>query len=93
MRLAFSIAIQVDPDILLVDEILGVGDAEFRAKCTQRIAEFRQTGKTIVLVTHDMGAIRKMCNRAILLDHGTVFDDGPSAHVLSRYEELIHQPV
>jgi ABC-type polysaccharide/polyol phosphate transport system ATPase subunit len=93
MRLAFSIAIQVDPDILLVDEILSVGDAEFRAKCTQRISEFREAGKTIVMVTHDMSAIRKMCNRAVLLDRGTVLDDGLSSHVLSRYEELIHQPV
>lgn len=92
MRLAFSIATEVDPEILLVDEILAVGDAEFNVKCDQRIDEFRRLGKTIVLVTHNTGAIRRLCSRVILLDHGELLADGIPEHVLSHYEGLVHQP-
>jgi ABC-type polysaccharide/polyol phosphate transport system ATPase subunit len=93
MRLAFAIATEVDPDILLVDEILAVGDAEFKAKCDARLASFRAAGKTIVLVTHNLQAIRQMCNRAVLLDHGHLIADGRPELVLERYEDLIHTTV
>src|SRR5207302_4019463 len=76
MRLAFAIAVEVDPDILLVDEILSVGDAEFQAKCDSRIEHFRRMGKTIVIVSHDLPAISRLCSRVVLLDHGQILADG-----------------
>ena len=93
MRLAFSIATEVDPDILLIDEVLAVGDAEFRAKCDARLDKFREQGKTIVLVTHDCEAVRRLCTRVLLLDHGRLLADGPPNSVLSKYEELVHEVV
>ena len=93
MRLAFSVATEVDPEILLIDEILAVGDAEFAEKCDQRIRDFRRRNKTILLVSHSMSAMRALCDRAILLDQGKILMDGPTAQVIERYEELVHQPV
>jgi len=90
MRLAFAVAIEVDPDILLVDEILSVGDAEFQEKCDRKISDFCQRGKTIVFVSHDMHAIRRVCTRLVLLDHGQILANGPVEEVIARYEELIH---
>lgn len=92
MRLAFSVATAVDPDILLVDEILAVGDAGFREKCNQRIDTFRREGKSIVLVSHDQETIRKFCARVLLLDRGELVADGSPETVLARYEELIGHP-
>jgi ABC-type polysaccharide/polyol phosphate transport system ATPase subunit len=85
MRLAFAVAIHVDPDILLVDEVLGVGDYSFFEKCFQRIEAFRRGGKTIVCVSHSLDAIESLCSRVIWLDHGRVFADGPASLVLDRY--------
>ena len=93
MRLAFAIAVEVNPDILLVDEILSVGDAEFQEKCDQRMEEFRREGKTIVFVSHDLHAVRRLCTRVILLDHGLVLADGPTESTLARYDEMVHQTV
>jgi ABC-type polysaccharide/polyol phosphate transport system ATPase subunit len=92
MRLAFAIATEVDPDILLVDEILGVGDAEFQVKCAARIEDFRRKNKTIVLVSHDLAAVRRLCSRVILLDHGRVHANGDTMDVLAQYEDLTHLP-
>jgi homopolymeric O-antigen transport system ATP-binding protein len=92
MRLAFSVATAVDPDILLVDEILAVGDAGFREKCNQRIDTFRRAGKSIVLVSHDQETIRKFCERVLLLDRGELVADGSPETVLARYGELIGHP-
>jgi ABC-2 type transport system ATP-binding protein len=92
MRLAFAIAVEVDPDILLVDEILSVGDAEFQEKCDQRMEEFHRQRKTLVIVSHAMEVIQRLCTRVLLLDHGRILMDGPVDRVLSRYEELTHQP-
>jgi ABC-type polysaccharide/polyol phosphate transport system ATPase subunit len=89
MRLAFAIAVEVDPDVLLVDEILSVGDAEFQEKCDQRMEEFRQAGKTIVLVSHDLQAVSRLCTRVILLDHGGIVTDGEPAIVLERYRDSV----
>ena len=92
MRLAFAIATEVDPEILLVDEILAVGDAEFQAKCDLRIEDFRRKRKTIIIVSHDLPVIARLCSRVLLLDHGQILADGSPQHVLERYGELVHQP-
>jgi ABC-type polysaccharide/polyol phosphate transport system ATPase subunit len=89
MRLAFSVAIEVDPDILIIDEILGVGDAGFQAKCFERIEDFRRRGKTILLVSHSMDNVRKLCDRAMLVHAGRVLEDGLPERVIARYEELL----
>ncbi len=70
MRLAFAIAVAVDPEILLIDEILAVGDASFQKKCQNRINTFKADGKTIVIVTHDLSALERYCDRVLWLDHG-----------------------
>ena len=85
MRLGFAVAINVDPDILLTDEVLAVGDEAFQRKCLDYIAELRRRGVTIIFVSHALDAVRSLCNRAIWLDHGQVVADGPSAEVVDRY--------
>jgi ABC-type polysaccharide/polyol phosphate transport system ATPase subunit len=92
MRLGFAIAVQVDPDILLMDEILAVGDMAFQEKCLERIDLFRQRGKTTLLVTHDMNAVRQHCRRVLLIDSGQLVADGPPDEVIERYTELQHRP-
>jgi ABC-type polysaccharide/polyol phosphate transport system ATPase subunit len=91
--LGFAIATEVDPDILLIDEILAVGDAAFQQKCLARIDEFRQRSKTILFVSHDMGSIRRLCQRALLLHDGVLLADGQPEQVVARYEELLQRPV
>src|SRR5581483_3520255 len=91
MRLAFSVATEVDPDILLIDEILAVGDTKFQQKCMERIRQFRAAGKTMVFVSHDMNSIRELCDRVLLVHQGELLDDGPPTNVISRYEELVGQ--
>jgi ABC-type polysaccharide/polyol phosphate transport system ATPase subunit len=86
-RLGFSIATAVDPDVLLIDEVLGTGDAVFRAKSKQRIIELTRAAKGIVLVTHDMSWVTEFCNRAMLLDHGHVVMEGAPADVVALHEE------
>ena len=93
MRLGFAIATEVDPDILLMDEILAVGDAAFQEKCTARIDDFRQRTKTIVFVSHDMSAVRRICQRTLLIHEGQLIADGPPKEVAAHYEELLHHPV
>lgn len=85
MRLAFAIAVNVDPDVLVVDEVLAVGDARFQRKCYERIRRFREAGKTILLVTHDAAAVRELCDRAIWLERGRLMAVGPAGEVLERY--------
>jgi len=85
MRLGFSMATACDPDILLVDEVLAVGDASFQKKCYDRIYGFKGTGRTIVFVSHDAEAVLRLCERAVWLDRGRVLKDGPAAEVLSAY--------
>ena len=70
VRLGFSVAINVDPDILLIDEVLAVGDAEFQRRCVEKIDELRSTGKTIVIVSHALGSMRNLCDKVALLEHG-----------------------
>ena len=76
MRLAFSVAINVDADILLIDEILAVGDARFQAKCFNKMLELKKSGITIVIVSHDLGSIERLCNRAIWIENGKIKDEG-----------------
>ncbi len=88
VRLAFSVAIQVDADILLIDEVLAVGDASFQQKCFDVFNQMRDAGRTIVFVTHDMGAVNRFCHRALLLERGDIVELGPPQHVADRYLEL-----
>jgi ABC-type polysaccharide/polyol phosphate transport system ATPase subunit len=85
MRLGFSVAIHVQPDILLVDEVLAVGDQAFQQQCLDRINEMKRDGVTILLVTHSLGNVREMCDRALWLDGGQIQDDGPVEQVLEKY--------
>ena len=89
MRLAFSVATAVDPDILIIDEILSVGDAGFQAKCFDRIEGFRAAGKTILFVSHSMDNVRKFCDRVMLIHGGRLVEDGPPDRVIARYGELL----
>ena len=88
MRLAFSVAAHVDPDILLLDEVLAVGDEAFQKKCMRRIFDFRDAGGTLVFVSHDPHTVEMVCQRSILLNGGNVLHDGPSADVMLSYHEL-----
>lgn len=88
VRLAFSVAIQVDADILLIDEVLAVGDASFQQKCFDEFARIRKSKTTVLLVTHDMGAVERFCDRAMLLEHGRMADIGDTGRVGTRYMEL-----
>lgn len=85
MRLAFSVAINVDADILLIDEILSVGDEHFQRKCFEKMKELKAEGKTMVFVTHDMGAVKELCDRAVWLCNGVVRMDGDTATVVDEY--------
>src|SRR6266850_1539579 len=88
VRLGFAIAAHLDPDILLLDEVLAVGDAAFQAKCLDRISELRKSGRTIVFISHDLAAVYRLCDRALLLDHGCVVADGPPRQVIDEYQQL-----
>jgi homopolymeric O-antigen transport system ATP-binding protein len=86
MRLAFSIAIQCEPDILLIDEVLAVGDAKFQAKSQEALRSFRRAGKSLVFVSHSPTSVRAMCDRALWMDHGSVMMDGEVEAVLDAYD-------
>jgi lipopolysaccharide transport system ATP-binding protein len=85
LRLAYSIAIQVDFDILLLDEVLAVGDDEFQHKCFETFGRFREEGKTIVFVSHDLGSVARFCDRTLLLTNGVVRGLGPTSETLDLY--------
>ncbi|EHK2347699.1 ATP-binding cassette domain-containing protein [Clostridium perfringens] len=91
-RLAFAVAINVDPNILIVDEILSVGDVGFQVKCMEKFNEFKKKGKTILYVSHGLGTVKKFCDRAIWLQKGEVVDDGNSVIVVERYYNLNFNP-
>ena len=88
MRLAFSVAINVDAEILLIDEILAVGDQHFQEKCFNKLQELKKSGKTIVIVTHDMGAVKNLCDRAVWIYEGKVKMDGNSSKVVDEYLKI-----
>jgi ABC-2 type transport system ATP-binding protein len=85
VRLGFSVAINVDPDILLVDEVLAVGDEAFQAKCAEKFSEFRRRGKTVVIVSHAMGTLQDMCDRLAWLRSGVLQTVGEPAEVIAAY--------
>ena len=85
VRLAFSVAVNTDPDILLIDEVLVVGDQAFQAKCSDKIHDFRRRGKTLVFVSHALETVTEFCNRAIWLDHGRVVMTGTAIDVVEAY--------
>jgi len=86
VRLGFSIAAHLDPDILLLDEVLAVGDAAFQAKCLQRINELRQVGTTIVFISHDLGAVERVCDRVLLMQRGEIAASGSPSEVIAEYQ-------
>ena len=88
LRLAFAIAIHTDPEVLLVDEVLAVGDLAFQLKCDARMREIQRDGATIVIVTHNLGMLDQMAPRTVLLSHGQVEYDGPTETAIGRYHEL-----
>ena len=88
VRLAFSVAIQVDADVLLIDEVLAVGDSSFQAKCFEEFERLKAEGRTIVFVTHDMDAVERFCDRAMLLEQGRVVDIGEPESIVEQYEEV-----
>lgn len=88
-RLAFSIAVSIEPEILLVDEVLSVGDMRFQQKCMKRMNEFRAKGVTIIIVSHNQDLIASFCERAIVLDRGSVLYDGPVGEGMKSYEEQL----
>lgn len=89
VRLAFAVAINVDPRLLIVDEILAVGDVSFQQRCLEKFVEFRNDGRTIILVTHDLGSVKNMCDRAIWLTHGTITGEGDPSDLVDAYTEMM----
>lgn len=89
VRLGFAIAVTVDPDILIVDEALAVGDTEFQLKCMEKFTEFRQKGKTILFVSHDIHAVRRFCDRVYWLQKGKVIEEGDTLPVTEKYDNYL----
>ena len=89
LRLAYSIAIQVEFDVLLLDEVLAVGDESFQEKCFRTFERFREEGKTIVLVTHGLGILEEFADRALQLESGRVSSIGPPTDVVAEYREHV----
>ncbi|MQL51394.1 ATP-binding cassette domain-containing protein [Desulfofundulus thermobenzoicus] len=89
VRLGFSVAVHVDPDILLVDEVMAVGDLAFQKKCLEKINEFRRRGKTIIFVAHDMSLVQRICDYVVWLEHGEIKAQGRPGEVINRYLDLV----
>lgn len=91
VRLGFAVAVHADPDVLLVDEVLAVGDVAYQMKCVERMRLLQEQGCTIVVVSHSMGAIRAICPRSLLLHRGSLEFDGPTTQAVGRYHELLSE--
>jgi hypothetical protein len=91
VRLGFAIAINVEPEILIIDEVLAVGDEEFQQRCFEKIEQFRRDGRTIVFVSHGLAQVSQFCHRAMWLEKGTVESIGPAYQVVSEYTGVAHQ--
>ncbi len=89
VRLAFAVAINIDPEILIVDEALSVGDVFFQAKCYHKFEEFKKMGKTILLVSHDLGSVSKYCDRVVLLNQGEKVDEGEPKRIVDLYKKIL----
>ena len=92
VRLGFAIAAHMEPDVLLVDEVLAVGDAEFQVKCLQRIQDLKRQGTTILLISHDLSAVERLCDRAILLEGGEIAESGAPSDVVAAYHRRLTSP-
>lgn len=92
VRLGFAVAAHLEPDIVLLDEVLAVGDVAFQAKCLDRISSLRKSGRTIVFVSHDLASIYRLCDRALLLEHGRILMEGAPRAVLDRYQQMAIPP-
>ncbi len=86
MRLAFAVAVHMDPEILIIDEVLAVGDFAFQAKCRAKVLEMKATGRTLLCVSHAVAGVQELCERALWLDHGQVIMDGPLLEVAEAYQ-------
>lgn len=93
MRLGFSVAVHANPEILLIDEVLSVGDAYFQEKCLARMEEFKKQGVTIVVVSHSMDLVTEFCDRVMILDHGKLLDQGAPEAMVEEYLETVPHPV
>ena len=91
MRLGFSVAVHNHPDILIVDEILAVGDPKFQQKCLDKMEEFKKSGVTILFVSHDLPIVQNFCTRVLYLDHSHLIDQGSPAKIINEYQHLIKQ--
>jgi len=91
VRLGFSVAINVNPDVLLVDEVLAVGDASFQQKCMEKFADYRREGRTVVVVSHAMGQLRNFCDEVAWLEHGALKGVGPAGSVVDDYVDTTHE--
>jgi ABC-type polysaccharide/polyol phosphate transport system ATPase subunit len=91
VRLGFAIAINVEPDILLVDEVLAVGDASFQERCLEKFIDYKRAGRTVVVVSHNLGIIRNLCDTVAWLDEGTLVEIGPGAGIIDRYLDRSHE--
>ncbi len=89
VRLGFAVAVHMDPDILLVDEVLAVGDEAFQRKCIERVRQFQREGRTIIVVTHSVDMVRQICQRAAVLDHGIKVAEGPTGEAIRTYREYL----
>lgn len=89
VRLAFAVAINIDPEILIVDEALSVGDVFFQAKCYKKFEDFKKMGKTILFVSHDLGSISKYCDRVVLLNRGKKLAEGTPKEMVSMYKRIM----
>ena len=92
MRLAFAVAAHLEPEILIVDEVLAVGDAAFQAKCLARMRSLPDSGRTVLFVSHNMAAIRQLCERSLLLEQGRIVFDGPTEEAIDRYQQSLPKP-
>ncbi|WP_225310193.1 ABC transporter ATP-binding protein [Microbacterium testaceum] len=90
VRLGFAVAINVDPDILVVDEVLAVGDVEFQEKCAEKFVEFKRQGKTVILVSHAMEAVKEMCDNVAWMKDGSLVETGAADIVIERYLASLH---
>ena len=88
-RLAFSVAAHVDPEVLILDEVLSVGDSGFQEKCRARIEGMARRGITLILVSHSLSSVAALCDRVVWLTNGELIEDGPAAAVVERYQEAI----
>ncbi|MFN7646879.1 MAG: ABC transporter ATP-binding protein [Acidobacteriota bacterium] len=93
VRLGFSIAAHLEPEILLLDEVLAVGDAAFQRKCLARVAEMRNTGITTVFISHDLVAVRELCPRVLLMQRGQLIGDGPATDIIGKYQRMAAAPM